>query len=447
MRWMLRKDLLILARSRVMVGVLVLYPVAVALLIGLAISRAPSKPKVAIVNLSPPRAVVELGGERVNVGHYYSGLLGQVQPVPLATRAEAVQEVKDGRVLAAVVIPANIASRLSSVTSQGQMEVIYNGEALEQSLVHSTIEAALSQANLELSDQIRRLAAQAIGALVRGGNLGVASAPQDLPGLRSIPGIVRRLLVRLPPGKERTQLQHLAEFTEFASQNLGISQQVLSTAIRPIQVRSTLLRGRRTPLDTYAVVVAVTISLMFICVLLAAGGVALEREEHTLSRLVRGAPGALLSRERLILEKLLLAAGCALVVAFAMLAGIGAFVGLEWSRVGQWLVALAIGALAFAALGVAIGALAREVRAASLLAFLLSLPLAFLALVPAGAVAGGLYDVIRAISLVFPYKAALQALDAAVNRSSPGLAVSLAHLLALTALFGVLARLGLRRTA
>ena len=57
----------------------------------------------------------------------------------------------------------------------------------------------------------------------------------------------------------------------------------------------------------------------------------------------------------------------------------------------------------------------------------------------------GLYDVIRAISLVFPYKAALQALDAAVNRSSPGLGVSLAHLLVLTALFAVLARLGLRR--
>ena len=46
--------------------------------------------------------------------------------------------------------------------------------------------------------------------------------------------------------------------------------------------------------------------------------------------------------------------------------------------------ALAGGALAFGALGVAIGALAREVRAASLLAFLLTLPIAFLALVPAG---------------------------------------------------------------
>ncbi|MGH2853077.1 MAG: ABC transporter permease [Solirubrobacteraceae bacterium] len=474
MRWMLKKDLLILARSRVMVGVLVVYPIAVALLIGLAISRAPAKPKVAIVNLSPPSATVELGGTRLNVGHYYSGLFSQVQPVPTATRAQAVRAVKNGKVLAAVVIPANIASRLSSVTSQGQVEVIYNGEALEQSFVHSTIEAAISQANLELSNQIRRLAARVIGALVRGGSLGVPGAPQNLPGLSSIPGILHHLIARQPPGKERAQLQRLAEFSEFAAQNLGISQDVLSTVSQPIQVRSTLLHGRRTPLDTYAVVVAVSISLMFVCVLLAAGGIALEREEHTLSRLVRGRPGrsirtgatsiasrsrsrswvgeagsrtggALLSREQLIAQKLLLAAGCAVVVAFAMLAGIGAFVGLEWGRVGQWLVALAFGAVAFGALGVAIGALAREVRAASLLAFLLSLPLAFLALVPAGAVAGGVYDVVRAISLVFPYKAALQALDAAVNRSSPGLGVSLVHLLALTVLFAVLARLGLGR--
>ncbi len=383
----------------------------------------------------------------------------------VATRAQAVADVKSGRVLAAIVIPANIATRLSSVTSQGQIEVIYNGEALEQSFVHSTIEAALAQANLELSGQIRGLAASVIGDLVKGGSLGVPGAPQNLPGLRRIPGILHGVLRHEPPGAQRTALAQVAEFAQFAAQNLGIAGSVLQTVSRPIAVRSTLLHGRRTPLDAYAVVVAVSISLMFVCVLLAAGGIALEREEHTLARLVRrgagagrertggagrtrprrGAGGALISRELLLAEKLLLAAGCSLVLAFAMLAGIGAFVGLEWDRVGQWLLALACGALAFGALGVAIGALAREVRAASLLAFLLSLPLAFLALVPAGAVAGGLYDAIRAISLVFPYKAALQALDAAVNRSSPGLGGSLAHLLALTVLFGALARLGLRR--
>jgi ABC-type multidrug transport system permease subunit len=441
MRWMLRKDLLILARSRVMVAVLVLYPVAVALLIGLAISRAPSKPKVAIANLSPPGATVELGGTRLNVGHYYSQLFSQVQPVPVATRAQAVAAVQSGRVLAGVVIPANIASRLSSVTSQGHVEVIYNGDALEQSFVHSTIEAALAQANLELSNQIRQLAARVIGALVQGGSLGVPGAPQNLPGLSAIPGILHRVLAHQPHSADRVQLERLASFSEFAAQNLGISKDVLSTVSQPIQVQSTLLHGRRTPLDAYAVVVAVSISLMFVCVLLAAGGIALEREEHTLARLARG----LVSRELLIVEKLLLAACCSAVVAFAMLAGIGAFVGLDWGRVGQWIAALAVAALAFGALGVAIGALAREVRAASLLAFLLSLPLAFLALVPAGAVAGGLYDVIRVISLVFPYKAALQALDAAVNGSAPGLGISLVHLVALTVLFGLLARLGLRR--
>ncbi|HEV3322135.1 MAG TPA: ABC transporter permease [Solirubrobacteraceae bacterium] len=480
---MLKKDLLILARSRVLVAVLVLYPVAVALLIGLAISRAPGKPKVAIANLSPPSATVELGGTRLNVAHYYSQLIDQVQPVPVATRAAAVRAVRSGKALAAIVIPANIAARLSSVTSQAHVEVIYNGDALEQSFVHSTIESALAQANLELSNQIRRVAAQVIGALVRGGSLGVSGAPQNLPGLSEIPHILRGIVARHPHDADRAQLERLAEFTEFAAQNLGVSREVLSTVSQPIQVTNTYLHGGRTPLDAYAVVVAVSISLMFVCVLLAAGGIALEREEHTLARLVRGSPipsvsaptaasaaaptaptstptiptpsapttpvgrhgGALITRESLIAQKLLLAAGCALVVAFAMLAGIGAFVGLEWSRVGQWLVALALGGLAFAALGVAIGALAREVRAASLLSFLLSLPLAFLALVPAGAVASGLYDAIRAISFVFPYKAALEALDAAVNRSSPGLAISLVHLLGLTALFAVLARLGLRR--
>ncbi len=152
----------------------------------------------------------------------------------------------------------------------------------------------------------------------------------------------------------------------------------------------------------------------------------------------------LVSREALLAEKTLLAAGCAFVLAFAMLAGIGAFVALDWGRVGLWLAALAFGALAFGALGVAIGALAREVRAASLLAFLLSLPLAFLALVPAGSVSGGFYDAIGAISFVFPFKAALQALDAAVNGASPAIGLSLVHLAVLSAVFGALARLGLR---
>jgi hypothetical protein len=469
---LLRKDLLILRRSRLLVGVLIVYPIAIALLIGLAISRAPARPKVAIVDETPPGQTVQVGSRRVLIGQYADQLFSQVQAVHASSRAQAVRDVQNGSVLAAVVIPYGIAARLTSGISQARLEVLYDGDALEQSLVQSQLNAALAQANLGFSEQIQQAAAQAIALILKGGNLGVLGAPPNLIGLSATPAALRTIIARESPGPQRTQLERIESLAGFAAQNLSTSSKLLATVSQPIKVQNTLLRGRRTPLNTFAVVVAVSVSLMFVCVLLAAGGVALEREEHTLARLVRGSTAArrrgrsgegqshtressvrqlsaptreaLITRAGLLAEKLVLAAGCAFVLAFAMLAGIAAFVALDWSRVAEWLLALAFAALAFGALGIAIGALAREVRAASLLAFLLSLPLAFLALVPSGSVGHGLYDAIAAISFVFPFKASLQALDTAVNGASPGLAGTLGHLAGLIAVFSVLARFGLR---
>ena len=76
---------------------------------------------------------------------------------------------------------------------------------------------------------------------------------------------------------------------------------------------------------------------MFVTLLLAAGLLALEREEHAFGRLVRG----LVSRTALLAEKVGLAALCALAVTLLMLFGLAAFVGLDWSRVAAWLAALA----------------------------------------------------------------------------------------------------------
>ena len=441
MRWLLGKDVLILRRSRLLVSLLILYPVVIALLIGLAISRSPGRPRVAIVDETPPGVTVRVGSERVAVSQYAEQVFNQVQPVRVATRAQAIEKVKAGEVLAAVVIPPDIATKVSSGTNQAQVEVIYNGDALEQSLVQSTIDSALAQANLGFSEQIQQAAAKAIETLIEGGNAGVLGAPENLIGLSQIPPVLHGIVARQPQGADRHALERIEGFANFANQNLGVSKSVLSTISQPIQVRRTLLHGRRTPLSTFAVVVAVSVSLMFISVLLAAGGVALEREEGAFARLVRG----LISREALLVEKASLAAACAFAVAFAMLAGVAAFVTLDWSRAGLWLLALAFGSLAFASLGIAIGAVAREVRAASLLAFLLSLPLAFLALVPSGSVSAGLYGAIGTISFVFPFKASLQALDAAVNGATPSIGVSLAHLAVLTLVFGALARVGLRR--
>jgi ABC-type multidrug transport system permease subunit len=167
-----------------------------------------------------------------------------------------------------------------------------------------------------------------------------------------------------------------------------------------------------------------------------------EREENAFTRLVRG----LVSRTALLTEKAGLAALCSSAVCLVMLAGLSLFVDIDWGRFPLWLAAVIVAALAFAALGLAIGAVAREVRSASLLAFMLSLPLAFLALVPSGAVAPALYDVIRAVSAAFPFKPTLDALDAALNDAG-GLAGPLLHLGGLMLAFGALSRVALKRFA
>ena len=175
---------------------------------------------------------------------------------------------------------------------------------------------------------------------------------------------------------------------------------MLAIVGEPIQVKATALDGGTTPLTSFAVALAVAVSLMFITLLL---GRRHARARARGERLLAPGPRARLAHGPARREggpgRGLLGAVCLL-----MLAGLGLFVELDWGRFPLWVAALAVGALAFAALGLAIGALTREVRAASLLAFMLCLPLAFLALVPSGAVSPALYDVIRAVSAVFPFK-------------------------------------------
>lgn len=441
MRALLHKDLLILWRSRLLLALLIVYPIAISLLIGFAISRGPARASVALLDETPPGQSVEVGGRSVQVSSYAKGLVGGVHEIPVHSRRQAVETVESGRAVAAVVVPANVVAKIGSVGGPTQLEVLYNGNALEQSLVKSQIEAAVARANVEFSRQIQVAAAKASEQLVHGGTGGVLGAPPDMIGLGEIAKVIERQLRSTPPGAERDELARVMQFAQFAHVSIGETGHVLATIGQPLSVHSVLISGRRTPLDTFAVAVAIAISLMFVCVLQAAGSLALEREENALARLLRG----LVSPTRLIVEKCILAAGAAFAVAFVMLAAISAFVPVSWGRVGAWVLALAFGAFAFAAVGVAIGANAREVRAATLLAFIVTLPLALLALVPAGAVSGALGSVISVISFLFPFRAALDALDTAINGASPALGGSLAHLALLAVLFGALARIGLRR--
>jgi ABC-type Na+ efflux pump permease subunit len=444
MRWLLLKDLQILRRSPLLVGLLVVYPIVVAVLIGLALSRGPEKPRVAILNEVPAGAeTINLGGEEVDTSRYSRQLYEAVDPVRVESREEARRLVRQGDVLGALIIPSDITSKLQSGLQPATVEVLYNAEdPVKAQLVRDTIKSQVQDANAALTRKFTDVALGYLNLVVSGGEFSFLGRDFSVLGLGPAEQLLRRAETGLPQDSEaRRQLQEVIDFARLARQNLDLSDEVLGSVGQPIRVDAQVVEGAgSTPLSSFAIALAVTVSLMFVTLLLAAGTLALEREENAFRRLVRG----LVSRTGLLAEKIGLAAACSLLVALLMLAGLGLFVGLDWSRFPLWVAAAAAGALGFAAMGSAIGALAREVRAASLLAFMVSLPVAFLALVPSGAVSSALYEVTQVISALFPFDPALAALGAALDDSG-GLLLPVVHLLALTAAFGVAARLGLRR--
>src|SRR5215217_6812776 len=428
MRWLLLKDLRILRRSPLLVALLVLYPVAIALLVGVALSSGPSKPKVAFANLvAPGEAKINVGGRELDATSYASELFDKVDPIRVDTRADAIAKVRSGEALGALVIPPDVIERLQGALGLGggerpAVEVYYSAEnPLKRRYVQATIDSTLADANKALSDEIFKQAARYLNLIVAGGRLSLPIVGDvDILGLRNAQAIVDAALATLPRDSEsRPGLAQVSRFARLAADNLDVSKPILASIGSPVRVQEKAIAGSKTSLDVFGVEVAVVISLMNVALLLAAG--------------------------MLLLEKIGLAGLCGWALAVLMLAVLAAILDLEWSRTPAWLAALAFAALAFAALGVAIGALAREVRAASLLAFMLALPIAALALVPSGAVGGTLYDGIRIVSGAFPFKPALDALDAAL--SGGGLAAPLAHLAALTAGFALVARLTLRRFA
>jgi ABC-type transport system involved in cytochrome c biogenesis permease component len=445
MRWLLLKDLQILRRSPLLVALLVLYPIVIAVLIGFAISRGPEKPRVAFLNEVPPSAsVLELNGQKIDVSQYGKEIFSRIDPVPVQSEQEAIDKVKSGDVLGALIIPADLTQKLQAGTGPANVRVYYNAEdPVKARFVQDTIKSEVQDANTALTKQFTKIALNYLDLISKGGNISIFGKSFSVLGLAKAEAIVNAAQAGLPPNDPlRAQLGQVANFARLARDNLDLSNGVLAAVGTPIRADAKIINGGTTPLDAFAVAIAVTVSLMFVTLLLASGILALEREENAFLRLVRG----LVSRTGLLIEKMGLAALCAIVVSLVMLAGIALFVSLEWGRFPLWLVALVFGGLGFGALGVAIGGITREVRAASLLAFMLALPMAFLALVPSGAVSSGLYNVIKVVSALFPFKPTLDALNSALNRSG-SIGLPLLHLAILTVAFGVIARLSLRRFA
>jgi len=441
MRWLLLKDLQILRRSPLQAALLIVYPVLIALLVGFAISREPGKPRVAFLNEVPAGARVSVGGAQLRAVGVDDRVCERVECVRVKNRKEAVDEVSSGDVLAALILPANLVDRINSLSTltpgTPTVQVIVNQEdPVKARLVDDRISSLLGQANLLIARRIAAEGSKYLNLVVNGGRFEVLGESIQILGMRATATILQALRPALPPSL-RSSLDQVIRFATLARDNLDVAAPLIARLTQPIAVDKQVVSASTPPLDVFAIAVAATLTLTFVTLLLVAGSLALD----AFPRLTRG----LISRSALLGEKVGLGMAVGLVVTLLMLAGLEIFVPLHWSRFGLWLVAILAGGAAFAAAGAALGAAAREVRAVSLLAFMISLPVAFLSLIPSGAVGPGLYDVIAAIAALFPFKPALRAMTAALDSAGPGIVGPLLHLAALTVAYGRLARFALRR--
>ena len=448
MRWLLLKDLQILRRSPLQAFLLVAYPVLIAVLVGFAISRGPEKPRVAFLNEVPTDTRVSVGGQQLPAAGVSDRICARVECVFVKNRDEAVDEVESGSVLAALILPEDLVDRINSLSTltprTPRVEVLVNQEdPVKAQLVDERISTLLAQANLAIARRVAAEGARYLNLLIDGGNFTLAGQSFPILGMQATAQILTALEPALPPGPLRESLRQVISFASQARDNLDVAQPLVKRLAQPIAVKKEAIDGSSPPLEIFAIAIAATLTLAFVTVLLVAGSLALEREENAFPRLTRG----LVSPAGLLGEKVLLGTLVGLAVTLLMLAGMQIFVPLQWDRIGLWLLAILGGGGALAAAGAALGAAAREVRTVSLLAFMVTLPVAFLSLVPSGAVGAGVFDAVGVVTALFPFKPALRAMTAALDSAGPGIGGPLLHLGILIVAYGLLARLSLRRFA
>jgi ABC-type multidrug transport system permease subunit len=433
---LLRKDLRVLVRSPLLLGVLLVYPLLVAGLVGLVAGYGSSKPRVALVDEDHLPQVVAVGGQHFRIQNAIDEVGKNVHLVrmdPVAAR----RALATGRVVATLTVPPGFLADLRSGLHSPSL-VYQTTRGGISSRVTQQVQALVYALNRELQHAYVRTDLGYVRLIVHGGRATFAGKTYDVLGLDRMD----KLLQQLPKSPQRDRI---GEFTRIAGVALTQTGSLLAATASPIGLERARERSRSSLLSAQVQAYALALTITFLALLLAAGAIASERDENAIGRLARG----LVSMGQLVWAKVALAAvvalalGLVIALVFGAIVQLGDVVGGEpWSRLPLLAIGLAIAGAALGALGSLLGALARDARSASLVAVLVVMPVVFVGLVPreVAPVAGWLSDGL-------PFVHAVRYFAASLYDTSPWRTIGreLLWLAGLGAVFGTLARLATRR--
>jgi ABC-2 type transport system permease protein len=440
-RLLFQNDARRLLRSPLVLAALVVYPLVIALLVGLAVRYAGERPRVGLVERAPLPSTIVVGGRDFDLVRLFEEAV-EVDLVPMDEK-RADRDLETGRVLATLTVPEDFSVKLRRLDESPQV-VLRTGEGPLASRVAEKMSALVYAVNLQLQQAYIEANLGYVELLRRGGTGQIGRERLTLIGLRQARAELEAL-ARSPDPEVAEPTRELAAFLGQVDGAVGQVGAFLRATANPIELRTDTEAGRTWALSAQVQAYALSLALAFMALLLGASAITAEREEGTVGRLVRG----LVPLSGLVAAKVVLVAVVGTVVAAVLSTGFGLVVeiagvsgGQPWARQPLLLGGLAVAAAAFGALGVLAGTLARHAGTAMLLALLVGLPLALAGIVPAGASAAT--DVLRAI---VPFTAAVELASAALFDADPWGAVGaeVARLLALTLVFAALARLTVRR--
>jgi ABC-type Na+ efflux pump permease subunit len=432
---LLRKDALILWRSPLLLGLLLAYPLLIALLVGLVAGYANAKPRVALVDEDHLPRLVQIGGHSFDVQRTIDEVSRNVTLVRLSHN-DAAREFRSGKVVAVVTVPEGFVATLKAMVSPPKLEV-ETARGVISSRVDQQVQALVYQLNQQLQSAYIGTNLGYVRLILNGGTGSFLGRQFHVLGLAAAESLLAGV-----PGPRAAKLR---DFVNDARLALAQTGNALNATAHPIEIKRVGGRGRTWALSADVQAYALGLTITFLALVLAAGSLAAERDENVLGRLARG----LVTLGQLVWAKVVLAALIALGLGLAVALVFGVAIeianvegGEPWGRLPVVALGLLLAGAALGAVGALLGALAREARTASLVALLVVLPIVFLGLVPKEIV-----PVAGWISDALPFAHAVRFFSAALFDPSPWgrLLREGLWLCGLGAVFGVLARIGTRR--
>jgi len=432
----LAKDLRVLRRSPFLLGVLVAYPIVIALLVGLVAGYANAKPRVAFVDEEGLPAVIAVGGHKFHVQSTIDRVSRNVRLVRLSPK-EADRELRTGKVVATITVPPGFVADLKQMVRSPTL-VLRTTKGGVAPRVNQQVQALVYSLNRQLQEAYIAANLEYVRLILHGGDGSFLGRDFHVLGLDG----TEQLLRELPRGP---RLDRIRRFVTVARLALAQTGGALAATAHPIELKQAPEEGRTWALSAQVQAYALALTISFLTLLLAAGALAAERDENTVGRLARGlvSLGELVAAKIGLAVVVALALGLAIALLFGVIIQVGGIVGGEpWTRLPLLAVGLALAGAALGGLGALLGALAREARTASLVAVLVVLPIVFLGLVP-----GEIVPLAGWISDALPFAHAVRFFASALYDASPWgtVAREAAWLAGLALVFGAGARLAARR--